>query len=132
MVFAGVPALLIDFADRYLHAGVVFGFYDAVGRRAFTGDITFQLGQLAIKRVKDTAVGTRVEWGEWETGGGRLKRTIGIRAWEKDIQIDELAFIVLHDGQKVEGNAKVGFLLNVAGGCWLTVQGTKIIGGGLA
>lgn len=39
LVLPRVAAVLVDLADGDLHRGVVFGFYDAVGRGAFAGDV---------------------------------------------------------------------------------------------
>lgn len=44
LVLARVPAILVDFADGDLHAGVVFGFDDAVRGAAFAGDIAGKSG----------------------------------------------------------------------------------------
>jgi len=39
LVLASVAAVLVDFADRNLYRGVVFGFDDAVGGAALAGDV---------------------------------------------------------------------------------------------
>lgn len=47
LVLARVAAVLVDFAHADLHAGVVFGFDDAVGGRALAGDVAAKRGWLA-------------------------------------------------------------------------------------
>jgi hypothetical protein len=44
VVLAQVAAVLVDFGDGDLHRGVVFGFDDAVGGRAFAGDVALRRG----------------------------------------------------------------------------------------
>ena len=50
LVLARVSPALIHLADGDLHAGVVFGFDDAVGRGAFAGDVAVD-GGLAFESV---------------------------------------------------------------------------------
>jgi hypothetical protein len=44
LVLARVAAGLVDFADADLHAGVIFGFDDAVRGAAFAGDVAVREG----------------------------------------------------------------------------------------
>ena len=57
---------------------MVFGFDDAVGRGAFAGDVAGREGG-GVRWVLGT-------WGEEEGGAGG----------ERDVQVDELAFVVFH------------------------------------
>lgn len=42
LVLARVPPVLVHFAHRYLYGGVVLGFDDATGGRAFAGDVAVE------------------------------------------------------------------------------------------
>ena len=90
LVLAGVAALLVDFADADLHRGVIFGFDDAVCGRALAGDVAVE-----IERLVWEAVGRMVKWLVC-----RLRRAVvDCMIWDcGGLQIDDLAFLVLHGG----------------------------------
>ena len=71
LVLARVPAVLVHFADGDLHAGVVFGFDDAVRRAAFAGDVAVRpLGLVGGHwGVKERKGGEKETEEDMEVGG---------------------------------------------------------------
>jgi hypothetical protein len=96
VVLAGVAAVLVDFGDGQLHRGVVFGLDDAVGCRAFAGDV-------AIFLLLESGLGRGVLM------AGLVVRFGGVGG--EHVQVHELAAFVLHFEISCELVVVVGYVV---------------------
>ena len=75
LVLASVPAVLVHLCDRDLHAGVVLGLDDAVGRRALARDVTVSFVS-SCRMVNAPQAGRLLPGGIGATRTGRQARHV--------------------------------------------------------